>query len=130
MKYAIFGLFPGYNFKFVVNEEDLDKVDLSTGNFKVEVGDDFEMFGYITTYVDGEVVQVEEDLSVLPGQEETDLQNLRNERNRLLVESDWTQLPDVPEETKTDWQVYRQELRNITKKYQSINTVVWPTKPQ
>ena len=102
MKYAIFGpSFPGYNFKFVVNEEDLDKVDLSTGNFKVEVPDDFEMFGYITTYVDGEVVQVEEDLSVLPGQEETDLQNLRNERNRLLVESDWTQLPDVPEETKT-----------------------------
>ena len=130
MKYAIFGPAPGYNFKFVVNEEDLDKVDLSTGNFKVEVPDDFEMFGYITTYVDGEVVQVEEDLSVLPGQEETDLQNLRNERNRLLVESDWTQLPDVPEETKTDWQVYRQELRNITKKYQSINTVVWPTKPQ
>ena len=130
MKYAIFGPAPEYSFKFVVDSKDIQLINLSTGNFKVEVPDDFEMFGYITTYVDGEVVQVEEDLSVLPGQEETDLQNLRNERNRLLVESDWTQLPDVPEETKTDWQVYRQELRNITKKYQSINTVVWPTKPQ
>ena len=91
------------------------------------------MIGYITSYdvKNKKIVQVEEDLSVLPGQEETDLQNLRNERNRLLVESDWTQLPDVPEETKTAWQVYRQELRNITKKYQSINTVVKVyTKPQ
>lgn len=129
MKYAIFGPAPGYNFKFVVNEEDLDKVDLSTGNFKVEVPDDFEMFGYITTYVDGEVVQVEEDLSILPTKEEIDLDNLRVERNKLLVESDWTQLPDIPESTKNAWQSYRQGLRDITETYSSLDDVVWPDKP-
>ena len=129
MKYAIFGPAPGYNFKFVVNEEDLDKVDLSTGNFKVEVPDDFEMFGYITTYVDGEVVQLEEDLSILPTKEEIDLDNLRVERNKLLVESDWTQLPDIPESTKNAWQSYRQGLRDITETYSSLDDVVWPDKP-
>ena len=128
MKYALFT--KEGNLKTVWGEK--EQLGLDDENFTVEVEDDFEMMGYITSYdvKNRKIVQVEEDLSVLPGQEETDLQNLRNERNRLLVESDWTQLPDVPEETKTAWQVYRQELRDITKKYQSINTVVWPTKPQ
>ena len=128
MKYALFT--KEGNLKTVWGEK--EQLGLDDENFTVEVEDDFEMMGYITSYdfKNKKIVQVEEDLSVLPGQEETDLQNLRNERNRLLVESDWTQLPDVPEETKTAWQVYRQELRDITKKYQSINTVVWPTKPQ
>lgn len=129
MKYAIFGPAPGYNFKFVVNEEDLDKVDLSTGNFKVEVPDDFEMFGYITSYVDGQIVQVEEDLSLLPGPAEVDLENLRRERNNLLKETDWTQFPDIPEATRNAWQPYRQALRDITNTYSSPNDVVWPTKP-
>ena len=128
MKYALFT--KEGNLKTVWGEK--EQLGLDDENFTVEVEDDFEMMGYITSYdfKNKKIVQVEEDLSVLPGQEEIDLQNLRNERNRLLVESDWTQLPDVPEETKTAWQVYRQELRDITKKYQSINTVVWPTKPQ
>ena len=40
---------------------------------------------------------------------------LRNVRDGLLNESDWTQQPDVPEETRTKWQSYRQALRDITK---------------
>ena len=129
MKYAIFGPAPEYTFKFVVDSKDIQFIDLSTGNFKVEVPDDFEMFGYITTYVDGEVVQVEEDLSLLPGKEEADLDNLRRERNNLLKETDWTQFPDIPEATRNAWQPYRQALRDITNTYSSPNDVVWPTKP-
>lgn len=129
MKYAIFGPAPEYTFKFVVDSKDIQFIDLSTGNFKVEVPDDFEMFGYITTYVDGEVVQVEEDLSLLPGKEEADLDNLRRERNNLLKETDWTQFPDIPEATRNAWQPYRQALRDITNTYSSLNDVVWPTEP-
>lgn len=129
MKYAIFGPAPEYSFKFVVDSKDIQHVNLSTGNFKVEVSDDFEMYGYITTYVDGKIVQVEEDLSLLPGKEEADLDNLRRERNKLLVESDWTQLPDIPESTKNAWQTYRQGLRDITETYSSLDDVVWPDKP-
>ena len=129
MKYAIFGPAPEYSFKFVVDSKEIQHVNLDTGNFKVEVSDDFEMDGYITTYVDGQIVQVEEDLSLLPGKEEVDLDNLRRERNKLLVESDWTQLPDIPESTKNAWQSYRQALRDITNTYSSLNDVVWPTEP-
>tara|TARA_R100001443_G_C3353124_1_gene177282 strand:- start:47 stop:430 length:384 start_codon:yes stop_codon:yes gene_type:complete len=127
MKYALFT--KEGNLKTVWDNK--GQLGLDDGNFIVEVEDNFEMMGYITSYdfENKKIVQVEEDISSLPGKTEIDLQNLRNERNRLLVESDWTQLPDVPEATKNAWQTYRQELRDITKTYQSLDTVVWPTKP-
>jgi hypothetical protein len=37
------------------------------------------------------------------------------ERNRLLAETDWTQLPDVSQEISTRYLPYRQKLRDITK---------------
>ena len=54
---------------------------------------------------------------------ETKLLMLRNLRNELLQESDWAQMPDsqLSEEKKTEWQKYRQELRDITKKFSSID---------
>ena len=127
MKYALFT--KEGNLKTIWGDK--AQLGLDDGNFTVEVEDDFEMMGYMTSYdfENKKIVQVEEDLSVLPGPEEIALQNLRNERDRLLVETDWTQLPDVPETTKNAWQTYRQELRDITKTYQSIDNVVWPTKP-
>ena len=41
-------------------------------------------------------------------------ESIRKERNKLLLESDWTQLPDVPEAVKTKYEIYRQALRDIT----------------
>ena len=40
-------------------------------------------------------------------------EQLRAERNRLLRESDWTQLPDSPAD-KERWAIYRQQLRDMT----------------
>lgn len=37
---------------------------------------------------------------------------LRLERNRRLVDSDWTQIPDVPVD-RVAWASYRQELRDL-----------------
>lgn len=61
---------------------------------------------------------------------ENSWKNVRNERNRLLLESDWTQLPDSPitPEKKSEWQTYRQELRDITNQLDPKN-ISWPTKP-
>lgn len=58
-------------------------------------------------------------------------ENVRNERNRYLEECDWTQLPDTPltEEQKTQWQLYRQQLRDITTQQDPYN-IIWPTKPE
>ena len=55
------------------------------------------------------------------------LRLLREERNRLLAETDWWASSDL---TMTAEQTsYRQALRDITDSYQSLDTVVWPTKP-
>ena len=55
-------------------------------------------------------------------------QEVRNRRTRLLQESDWTQLPDVPLATKEAWATYRQALRDITEQPDPFN-IAWPTPP-
>ena len=62
-------------------------------------------------------------------QEGEPMKLLREERNKRLSETDWTQLPDIPESTKNAWQSYRQGLRDITETYSSLDDVVWPDKP-
>jgi len=53
---------------------------------------------------------------------------LREERNRLLAETDWWANSDL---TMTAEQTaYRQALRDITDTYTSLDDVVWPTKPE
>ena len=53
---------------------------------------------------------------------------IRNVRNTLLTETDWTQNADVPESTRTKWQSYRQALRDITTQSDPFN-ITWPTEP-
>ena len=56
------------------------------------------------------------------------LGELREERNRLLAETDWWGASDTP--TMTDAQTaYRQALRDITDSATSLNDVTWPSKP-
>jgi|APSaa5957512535_1039671.scaffolds.fasta_scaffold46858_2 hypothetical protein len=57
------------------------------------------------------------------------IRELREERSRLLAETDWTQGADIPEATKIKWQLYRQALRDITDRYTSVEEVIWPPKP-
>jgi hypothetical protein len=44
---------------------------------------------------------------------------IREHRNKLLAESDWTQMPDSPldNETKKQWQNYRKALRDLPKEW-------------
>lgn len=53
---------------------------------------------------------------------------VREQRNILLQECDWTQLADIPQQTKDNWSSYRQELRDITTQSNPYN-IVWPVKP-
>ena len=53
---------------------------------------------------------------------------LRAERNQRLADTDWWASSDL---TMTEAQTaYRQALRDITNSYSSLDTVVWPTKPE
>ena len=63
---------------------------------------------------------------------------LRVERTHRLTECDWTQFPDVPDATRTAWQTYRQQLRDLPSSASpsldefydlDLSSVTWPTKP-
>lgn len=54
---------------------------------------------------------------------------IRIQRNFLLQQSDYTQLPDFPEAKKAEWATYRQALRDIPQTYATPEEVIWPTKP-
>ena len=53
---------------------------------------------------------------------------VRAQRDLLIAACDWTQLPDVPLNTKAAWATYRQALRDITKQADPKN-ITWPTSP-
>lgn len=59
-----------------------------------------------------------------------DYKILRSQRNYLLKESDWTQMPDSPlaDAKKQEWSIYRQQLRDLPSTV-DINNIVYPTKP-
>ena len=53
---------------------------------------------------------------------------IREYRDKLLVESDWSQGTDVPSTLKAKWATYRQALRDVPNA-SSPDKVVWPTIP-
>ena len=63
---------------------------------------------------------------------------LREKRNKLIAETDWTQGRDVSLSNDTDWKNYRQALRDLPSKSNpkldsvgdlDMSSVTWPTKP-
>ena len=62
-----------------------------------------------------------------------DLQSLREVRDIRLAQSDWIVIKEREEggsvSNFADWKKYRQELRDITKTYKSLDKVKWPTAP-
>jgi hypothetical protein len=57
--------------------------------------------------------------------------NVRETRNKMLTDSDWTMLLDtnISEMEQAMWKNYRQGLRDIPQVFKDYNSVVWPTKP-
>lgn len=57
--------------------------------------------------------------------------SIRDERNWLISESDWTQLDDTPlnNSAKLSWANYRQQLRDIPTQSGFPWNVTWPVKP-
>ena len=80
---------------------------------------------YVQTY---EISDADE--TTINTRKEIKWSEIREQRNQLLSECDWTQFQDSPitGSKLTEWQTYRQELRNITTQENPYN-IVWPTKP-
>jgi len=56
-------------------------------------------------------------------------QKMRDKRDKLLADSDWTQLLDTPTAVQTAWAAYRVLVRDVTKQAGFPWTVDWPVKP-
>lgn len=59
---------------------------------------------------------------------------VRGERAKRLILSDWTQMPDsqLTDSEKAEWATYRQALRDVPANNANINSldeVSWPTEP-
>tara|TARA_R100001510_G_C7574996_1_gene150058 strand:- start:11 stop:397 length:387 start_codon:yes stop_codon:yes gene_type:complete len=61
---------------------------------------------------------------------------VRQKRNILLKDSDWTQMPDSPltDSKKTEWATYRQQLRDMMASYtdskeNTVESTTFPTEP-
>tara|TARA_A100001201_G_C4070293_1_gene195590 strand:- start:56 stop:451 length:396 start_codon:yes stop_codon:yes gene_type:complete len=72
--------------------------------------------------------QIQEKKTELEGNKKLEWDVVRRERNTRIAKTDWTQLSDVPEETRTAWQTYRQALRDVTNQSDPSN-ITWPTEP-
>ena len=56
------------------------------------------------------------------------VERMRLQRDRLLVESDWTQLPDAPVDRQA-WATYRQALRDFPATWTSGPEADFPDTP-
>jgi len=65
-------------------------------------------------------------LQELPEQQTSD--NIRAERDRRLVKSDWSQLSDAPVDSAA-WATYRQALRDLPSQEGFPFNITWPTQP-
>jgi hypothetical protein len=79
--------------------------------------------------------QIEQIQLALDNLPDINITDIRNERNQLLIMSDWTQLLDSPmdEIIQKEWQVYRQQLRDFPEKvllYTKDQKIVWPIPPE
>jgi len=83
----------------------------------------------VVTNEDGSDPRVgEEVIMYMMGWDEADM---RERRNRRLLESDWTQYEDSPlsDSKKAEWATYRQALRDLPATSPNANAVTWPTEP-
>jgi hypothetical protein len=73
-----------------------------------------------------------EEQAWLEGAFDRAIADLRQRRNSLIASSDWVMMSDSPITDKTEWETYRQALRDITNGLTTVaevEAVVFPTKP-
>lgn len=103
-----------------------DKIEI-TSNYRFELIEGLNSGGTISINELGQPV-------ITPRSESDTLlilaENYRLQRDSLLKDSDWTQLPDAPNDTKTAWATYRQALRDLPQQSGFPNNITWPTAPQ
>ncbi|NBW15475.1 MAG: hypothetical protein EBR82_46550 [Caulobacteraceae bacterium] len=126
------------------NDEEFMK---SLGWFKVITEGNFNpnsqlLLGYNYRIQDGKVYKTpnardfteEEIQQSIQGAKNAFFLDLRSTRNKLLQDSDYTQLNDVyqnmSEQERIEWQQYRQALRDLPSDYTEVTSIQWPARPK
>lgn len=77
--------------------------------------------------------KAEQEAAYQAGLDSTVAEGHRITRDKLLADSDWTQMNDSPlaNEAKTAWATYRQELRDVTslEEWPNLSDEDWPVAP-
>jgi len=130
MKYAIINS----QTKRIVRVKDGNLIPAPDGMESVSISDElasqFEASSEANLFlIDGSLKTLKQRLWIDNPDAITD--GIRNTRNQLLQDSDWTQLVDSPLDSaaKSIWATYRQNLRDITENIDENGEVTFPTKP-
>ena len=103
-------------------------------------GDTYDSIEWYSTNTQPLPTEDEVNAKISELEKEEPMRLLRQERNKLIAETDWTQANDIPFSTlkKQEWQIYRQQLRdlpaNASPKLDSnynldLTSFTWPTPP-
>lgn len=98
-------------------------------NDAIEITEDqYKHFIYSMNHENKCLVVEDGELVLKPRENKISWEMIRQKRNKLLSQSDYTQMPDWPGD-KTSWSEYRQALRDIPQNFVDPNEVVWPKAP-
>jgi hypothetical protein len=100
------------------------------GNSWRITGDDYDTLIWNEKNKDDKPTKKELDSFIEEVDVELAWEAIRLERNRLLQETDWTQLADTPKAIQKKWKSYREELRAIPQFFDDPDFVVFPDKPE
>jgi hypothetical protein len=109
----------------------VENIEFDLKNFRVNLETkelvQLPIFNENTHYFDYTTYSVKPDLFKL-------INLVKKTRNELLLSSDWTELPSalarLGEAKVTEWQTYRQALRDIPQQSGYPLNVIWPEQPQ
>jgi hypothetical protein len=92
----------------------------------VEINPTLSGSEYVQTYQISDADEI-----TITTRKEIKWEEIRETRNNLLKDCDWTQFQDSPitGSKLTEWQTYRQSLRDVTSQENPYN-ITWPTKPE
>ena len=80
---------------------------------------------------DGYDTPTQEELEDALAQQQAEIpwEQVRGKRDKLLGDSDYVLMPDYPLADKSDWEIYRQSLRDVPQQDVLPDEVVWPDAP-
>ena len=87
--------------------------------------------GVVVPLTSDELKDLETRKAAAPSETEIKWLQVRNKRNRLLLDTDWvvTKASDTGVALSDEWKIYRQELRDLPATQTDVDNITYPTKP-